>query len=191
MKETYGKSYFGEVTNRLGRLLGLDGRIPVDLAQSIQPVVLVGDGTLPGMAYRAGKRWACDINGGANQGMFLRADPAGQGLIVEGWQVGVTGVTGLITLDYFGATAAAALGATTVAGAVLDSGELDRPGILTLQGNAFAGGTTVGRWPAIPINTSIPPVSQRFYLSPGTGLAWRQAGVGGIVLGTVFGRLFA
>lgn len=54
---TYGKGFLGEATIRLARLLGIDGQIPLKLGETITPVVLVGDGTLPGYGAQELRRW--------------------------------------------------------------------------------------------------------------------------------------
>ncbi len=61
-----GKSYLGEIEARLRRLLNLQGAIPVELDQRVVPVIIVGDGTQPGMTERRGRRWVAAFNGVAN-----------------------------------------------------------------------------------------------------------------------------
>jgi len=50
-------SFLGEAANRLYRVLGLDGVVSPKVDDTIQPVVIVGDGTYPGMGSRLGRRW--------------------------------------------------------------------------------------------------------------------------------------
>lgn len=51
-------SFLGEMATRLYRLLGLDGQVQTSVDDTIQPVVIVGDGTQPGMANYRGRRFS-------------------------------------------------------------------------------------------------------------------------------------
>jgi len=50
-------SFLGELTQRLYRALQLDGVVSCKVDDTVQPVVIVGDGTAPGMGSLRGRRF--------------------------------------------------------------------------------------------------------------------------------------
>lgn len=52
-----GRSYFGEISDRLRRFLGVDGAWPIEIGPQVSPVVLVGDATTAGMSPFVGRRF--------------------------------------------------------------------------------------------------------------------------------------
>lgn len=50
-------SFLGEAANRLYRALGLDGPMGIKTDDTIQPVVVIQDGTQPGMGVQRGRRF--------------------------------------------------------------------------------------------------------------------------------------
>lgn len=57
MAFSYGRGYLGELGRRLQRLLGFDGEPNADFDAKAIPVMLVGDGTLPGYGDQQGRRF--------------------------------------------------------------------------------------------------------------------------------------
>lgn len=185
---TYPKSYFGEITNRLAQLLGLDGRIPVKLSDTVTPVVIVGDGTIPGMAARSGKRWMARLQFNGTSTCSVVATAGQSGIIVDGWMVNTALLATTLSLRYMTQAEVIAAAASLIAptpAQVMDSPSTDIP---PLQIYAAAGALDVGTILNIP-NTSGQIFRQdfSFYLSPGVGFGFvMSAGVGS---GTVWGRI--
>lgn len=69
-------SFLGEATNRIYRALGLDGVVRLQVDGTIQPVVILADGTLPGSGLSRGRRFkgACNSGGGATVAHFIAAE---------------------------------------------------------------------------------------------------------------------
>jgi len=64
----------GEIESRMRGLLTLDGLVPLGWDGNIVPVVLVGDGTLPGMGSSRLRFWTTPPNnGGVGTGFWFKA----------------------------------------------------------------------------------------------------------------------
>ncbi len=77
-------SYLGELTQRLYRCLQLDGVVSCQVADTVQPVVIVGDGLRPGMGAFRGRSFSHNWevqNSGFN--LSLAAAPGSEGFWVD------------------------------------------------------------------------------------------------------------
>lgn len=116
---SFGRSFFGEATLRLQRLLGLDGIVPVEVGKTITPVVILGDTTQPGFGGQSGRRFggAWTLAGGAvstNFGIKAESD-----LIITGIG-GYIATAGAVSVAYLGPAAADPYALTTRAAIFLD-----------------------------------------------------------------------
>lgn len=101
-KPSYGRSFFGNVTQRLQNVLNLEGTLPIDLGKEIVPVVVVADGTLPGYAGAKLRRFGAAQQGAApavsNQYYFKATEP----IIVTSVQVSASAAGTSFGLYYNG-----------------------------------------------------------------------------------------
>lgn len=90
---TYGRSYFGDVTARIQRLLELEGLIPIELGKTIAPVALVADGTLPGYGDSKLRRFggSCQLAAPAATGGLGWQCTHGPGVIITQMMFSATG----------------------------------------------------------------------------------------------------
>jgi len=90
---TFGRSYFGDVTARIQRLLELEGLIPIDLGKVITPVAIVADGTLPGYGDSKLRRFggSCQLAAPAATGGLGFRCTHGPGVIITAMQFSATG----------------------------------------------------------------------------------------------------
>lgn len=70
MALSYGRGYLGELGRRLQRLLGFDGEPGASFDAKAVPVLLVGDGTLPGYGDQQGRRFVVSAGVVAPPNMF-------------------------------------------------------------------------------------------------------------------------
>lgn len=152
----FGQGYLGELGARLQRLLGFDGEAGAAFTSTAVPVMLVGDGTLPGYGNMQGRRFAvpsAQIVAATTSQFFMRA---GQDLIIE--RVIVHRQNVAATLGYF--TMAYVIASEPDPAAMVARGLfLDRP-ISTsdrpmVTGNVYAAAAptqTVLWQPALPAN---------------------------------------
>lgn len=107
MAGTYGRSFFGDVTARLQRLLQLDGLIPIELGKSITPVAVVADGTLPGYGDQKLRRFggSCQLAAPAATGGLGWTCTHPEGVIITALQFTATGGCSF-SLSYQGPDAA-------------------------------------------------------------------------------------
>lgn len=107
----------GEVESRMRRLLGLDGLVPLGWDGNIVPVLLVGDGTLPGMSQTRLRYWTSSAQaGGVGTGYWFKAT---EDLIIDAIEFATAG--GTFTTRYLGP-----LEADPVAIAIADAHLVDR-----------------------------------------------------------------
>lgn len=93
MARQAGRSYYGEISDRLRRFLGLDGEWPVEIAEKVQPVIIAGDATLWGMNPHVGRRFITGQSGAlaAAQGpMFIARN---NGVVIDGMLLSATILT--------------------------------------------------------------------------------------------------
>lgn len=187
MGDTYGRSFFGTITSRLSRLLQLEGRVPIELAATVQPVVLVGDGTLPGMNDRSGKRFVFRLNL-ANVTWCLRANPGEQGVIVDTVHFRTLDIT-TVDLAYIASNQTTGYGYSS-SGIVLDSQSgLEVPPVQLGSGAPFGGRNVFASYNLIPAATVFPVLPIGCYLSPGAQFAITSSNAGPLE-GYVSGRIF-
>lgn len=93
MSSSFGRSFFGDVTARIQRLLDLEGIIPVDLGKVVTPVVVVADGTLPGYGDQKLRRFggSCQLAAPAATGGLGFTCEHGPGVIITAAQFTSTG----------------------------------------------------------------------------------------------------
>jgi len=116
----YGRSDFGEAETRLRRLLSLEGLIPMDLSRSIQPVMLVGDGTLPGMSQARLRRFTVSsITTGVSTGFWLKANNEA-GVVIDAIELTVSAAAAALRIRYLGATDTDPLAIATPVGVMVD-----------------------------------------------------------------------
>ena len=189
-RDTYGQSFFGEITNRLSRLLRLEGRIPVKLQEGVTPVVVVGDGLAPGMASFSGRRWA--VNPQSSTVIAVAASSGGEGVIVDGWHLRDTNAATVISYWWAPPAAVSGWGAGLVAptpAQVLDSPAVDIPPLQVFQGVLSASCVQIASLPNYPATAAdIKMEGFSFYLAPGCGL--RIASTVGNLAGIIYGRVF-
>ena len=190
------KSYLGELTDRLYRLLELDGVVKADVEGTIQPVVIVGDGTNPGMGSQRGRRFSGFIDGAApgNVAFFQATDE----VIIDRVFLTVTGNAGAGTCNM--QVAIGGGGGGTQVWPFLDrvASANDRPPVVTVGGGVLAAtfaaiGISAGRW-AIPAGaalvTQIAAITEPFFLAPGQTIFFSNtvaSNIQGIVQGRTFG----
>lgn len=189
-------SYLGELTDRLYRLLQLDGVIRTGVADTIQPVVIVGDGTQPGMGSGRGRRFSGFLDGAAPANVaFFQATAD---VIIERVLLTVTGNAGAGTCNM--QVAVGGGGGGTQVWPFLDRVRSvnDRPPVVTVGGGVAAAtftaiGTSAGRW-AIPAGatlvTQIEAVTEPFLLAEGQTVFFSNtvaSNIQGIVQGRTFG----
>lgn len=188
-RDTYGQSFFGEITSRLARLLNLEGQVPIKLQEGVSPVVLVGDGTIPGMAGFKGKRWMANPQGSTAIG--IAATVGGDGIIVDGWHLRDTNAATVISYWWASPTVVAGWGAGLVAptpAQVLDSANVDVPPLQIFQGIVAGAAVQVGSLQNYPATAQDIRLEFPFYLAPGCG--FRIASTVGNLNGLIFGRQF-
>lgn len=90
---TYGRSYFGDVTARIQRLLELEGIIPIELGKTVTPVAVVADGTLPGYGDTKLRRFggSCQLAAPAATGGLGFVCTHGPGVIITAMNFSATG----------------------------------------------------------------------------------------------------
>lgn len=170
---TFGRSFFGSATDRLARLLRLDGTIPVELGKTITPVVILGDGTSPGKTGLSGSRWMASCSAPiAGQTYSTPAD--GDGIIIDGIMWSLPGVSGSIRIEWSTPAQVAAIAAGTPIGQLMDFNAAGNPPFLQHAG-AMAAGTLVSQFLQHVVSTVVwHPLG--FYLAPGCGISVRCQG---------------
>lgn len=96
-----GRSYFGEVSDRLRRFLGLDGAWPVEIGPQVVPVIIAGDATTGGLSPFVGRRFGIGRNataGAVGNGMVVQAT-TDRGIIIDQLIMG-TSLAGSFQLRY-------------------------------------------------------------------------------------------
>lgn len=78
----FGAGFLGELGTRLQRLLNFDGEPGATFSAQAIPVLIVGDGTMPGYANQSGRRWGI-LSGALLVGGSTFMMRATQDLIVE------------------------------------------------------------------------------------------------------------
>lgn len=106
MRNGWGSSDLGEAEDRLRSQLALEGRIPVDLQgpePKIIPVVIVGDGTRPGMGRSRDRRFWTGVGHTNLASGTIALVQATQNIVIEQAVFAVTGAgTGFILqLGYY------------------------------------------------------------------------------------------
>lgn len=190
-RDTYGQSFFGEVTNRLARLLQLEGRVPVKLQEGVTPVVLVGDGTIPGMASYSGKRWMAALSfAGTVHG--IAASATGPGIIIESWHLRTSNLATNVSYWWASPAVVAGWAAGLVAptpAQVLDSGTVDIPPLSVFQGVAVGAAVQIGTLLNYPATAADIRLDFPFYLAPGCGIRIASSAASNIS-GWIAGRIF-
>jgi len=169
---TYGRSFFGAATDRLARLLKLDGTIPVKLGEIITPVVILGDGTQPGKTGLSGSRWMASC-AAPIAGQTYSTPTDGEGVIIDGIMWGFPGVSGQIRIEWSTPAQVAAIAAGAPIGQLMDFNAQGSPPLL--QHAALAAGTLVSLFNQHVASTVVyQPLG--FYLNPGCGIGLRAFG---------------
>lgn len=70
-----GRSDLGDTESRIRRILNLEGLVPTDWSGQVLPVMVVGDGMLPGYGSGRTRRWALNfITGPAGADRWITVD---------------------------------------------------------------------------------------------------------------------
>jgi hypothetical protein len=190
-RDTYGQSFFGEVTNRLARLLQLEGRVPVKLQEGVTPVVVVGDGTIPGMASYSGKRWMAGLTF-ASTVHGIAASATGPGIIVEQIVLRTSNLGTNVSFWWASPAVVAGWAAGLVAptpAQVLDSPSVDIPPLSIFQGVAAGAAVQVAALLNYPATAADLRLDFPFYLAPGCGFRVASSAASNLS-GFIAGRIF-
>ena len=177
----FGTSYFGEISDRLRRFLGLDGEFPVSIEQRVQPVIVVGNAMEPGLNPFIGRRWAGQLQGGGVTGATIEATTP-RGLLIDRIIFSAS-----VTAEY-----------------QLRFGNFGTPG--TVTGQIIDGATATGEVPGakfqnVAIGTSVSvgsffllantvvQLDLGLYLANGMGLQFFPVSGAGNIRGIVLGRV--
>jgi len=187
-------SFLGEATNRLYRALGLDGVIGVKVDDTIQPVVVVGDGMVPGMGLSRGRRFKGFLDApGLNTVAFISA---AEDVIIERVVLTIGGNAAANILSQYMSNVTSGSRLTPFCDRFATP--QDSAPVLTTNGGAavatFALGALIaGRW-TIPAGaagvTNIEVINTPFLLAAGTTILWDTISALGSIRGSFEGRTF-
>lgn len=190
--ERIDRGFLGEAVVRLGRLLDLAGLVTpqYNTDEKIVPVVILGDGTTPGMGSQRQRHFGVcgTIANGGQVCHFM----ASRDVVIERLRFDheVFAVNTQILLSYKGP--ADALGAEilggTLTGAVLDRGNQSEVAPLV----QLVGGTAGSRWARgnLQAADSSWEVVGEFFLQQGARVIVVPTGVGSTITFSIFGRTF-
>lgn len=189
-RDTYGQSFFGEITNRLSRLLNLEGQIPVKLQEGVMPVVVVGDGTLPGMSSFKGRRWMAQLQANGTGTCTIAATAGGEGIIVEGALIRTGTLAATVTFRYLNAAQVTAIVGTLISPTPARTLDAPADDVPPLQIYGGTGGTTIGQILNVSATSADMPlyIPGGFFLSPGCGFGINFSA--GVPSGYFYGRVF-
>lgn len=195
--ETFGRSDLGNAEDRLRRVLGLEGRVPIEYterASQILPVVVVADGLMPGANVQHGRSWSFVLGGLATGQNVAMAQSASDGapIVVDSFEASILGGTAnqdLIALYQYPLGAGTPVVPTGTIAQFTERYVGDLAPVLTSSGAGAAAVSPIGTWILGGGVTRIPDL--RICLDRGTVLAWRWvASVAGTLNLTVRGRVF-
>lgn len=190
--DTGEKGFLGDAAVRLGRMLGLKGQTSPTFkyGDKLQPVLVVSDGTVPGMGQQRGRRLGWHVDQATTTAVHIRAEVD---LVIDWLEINfrVFALAAQLDIGYKGP--GDAMGAEVLGG--LPSGmTLDRA--LTLQELApisyFIGGavgTRFYRKNLLVASDSIYYVGP-FFLASGARITILPPGAGNTFGISLFGRLF-
>lgn len=187
----YGRGYLGELGRRLQRLLGFDGEPGADFDSKAIPVMLVGDGTLPGYGDQQGRRFVVSFGVIAAGNMaWMRAT---SDVIIEKVSVGrYTGGAAATDVEYrvapIGTADPFALDGTFCFFLDRSVSLGDKPPVLAQAGAAAVAGTFfAGRRAILASDGEALLAAVPFCLGVGQGLCVANPPAGGFFV-TVYGR---
>jgi len=191
-------SFLGEASTRLQRVLDLDGVLSLGLEDGIVPVVIIGDGTGPGMSSFRGRRFMFQFNGlatGTNVALTA-ALPPGR-CVVDQFEASFTGLGAaggdrLSLYQYQAGTAAPLVPTGNAVAQFTDDFRGDYAPVLVGSGAGAPTVPAIGSWVFGP-GTSLAPlvVPCEIGIVNPTILTWRwTAVVAGSLDLTVHGRVF-
>jgi len=188
---SYGRSFLGDLSTRLSRLLRFDGEIKTSFSAEALPVLIMGDGTRPGYGDQSMRRFAVDtgdlaLSGGTDAIVFRStADVIITGVRYHSRSVMANATP--VKLQLFGPSAPNPVIALATAGVFMDraASNFDRPPIQLAAGNEAlpANSACIGygqTWltAAVPggPNVYVDLVLEPFCLQSG-GMLWINTGI--------------
>lgn len=184
----FGQGYLGDIGSRLQRLLKFDGEPRASFDAKAIPVMLVGDGTLPGYGDQQGRRF-CVLQGLVGGSYFyLRATAD---VIIDRvdlqWTAPAAGVT--VRVDICGPGTVDP--GTSPIGVYLDRNlsPNDRPPLVGVVNGTVTTGAVIANYftAAAMVAGTIVSMTERFCLMSGDALVWFPSGAVGASV-QVWGR---
>lgn len=188
---TLDRGFLGDAATRTGRLLDVAGlqALKFDAGEAIQPVVLLGDGTAPGMGQQRGRRFGWTVNQAVTTFAQMEAT---QDLQIDFIEVSfsVFAVAGDVAIQYKGPNDLrdGVLGGLPQ-GVLIDRAQSNAEGAPLLY---FVGGTAGIRIyrKQLLTNVSVAQYASPFFLAAGARIIVTPLGAGNTYNINVQGRIF-
>jgi len=161
-----GRSDLGDVESRIRRILALEGLVPVDWNGNIVPVMIVGDGTLPGFGTARLRRWqlANFVTAAAGVDRWITVD---QDVIIDRIAC-IPGTACTVTLSYQGPNDASPGAINGRAAPMLDRAQTSQELAPVRDASlSVAGGSTIFNMPGagtMPVGSCVEIIRQPFLL---------------------------